>query len=124
MDTACFDVSVFAGGRPAQRAIDAGGGASYFAPRLTALLPHYEAFTTEFENWPARIGMGYSCPALGEVTTKLKAAEELIANRIAVAGEHVSPPWFGFMEGALETGLVAIARIAAQAGIPLAPEYG
>jgi monoamine oxidase len=124
MDTARFDVSVFAGGRPAQRAIDAGGSASYFAPRLTALLPHYEAFATEFENWPKRIGMGYSCPALGEVTTKLKATEVLIANRIAVAGEHVSPPWFGFMEGALQTGLVAIARIAAQAGIPLAPEYG
>jgi len=124
MDTARFDISVFAGGRPAQHAIDAGGGPSYFAPRLTALLPHYEAFATEFENWPKRIGMGYSCPALGEVTTKQKASEELIAGRIAVAGEHISPPWFGFMEGALESGLVAMARIAAHAGVNLAPEYG
>ena len=124
MDTARFDVSVFAGGRLAQRAIDAGGGPSYFAPRLAAMLPHYEAFATEFENWPKRIGMGYSCPALGEVTTKLKASEELIAGRIAVAGEHVSPPWFGFMEGALQTGLVAMARNATHAGVKLAPEYG
>ena len=73
MDTAPFDVSVFAGGRPAQHAIDAGGGAPYFAPRLTALLPHYNATHAEFENWPKRIGMGYSCPARGEVTTKQKA---------------------------------------------------
>jgi len=124
MDTAPFDVSVFAGGRPAQAAIDAGGGASYFAPRLAALLPHYNATHAEFENWPKRIGMGYSCPARGEVTTKQKAYVDLIAGRIAVAGEHTSPSWFGFMEGALESGLVAIARIAANAGLNLKPEYG
>ena len=124
MDTAAFDVSVFAGGRPAQRAIDAGGGASYFAPRLTAMLPHYKATHAEFENWPKRIGMGYSCPALGDVTTKQKAYTDLIAGRIAVAGEHTSPAWFGFMEGALESGLVAMARIAKSAGVKFSPEYG
>lgn len=124
MDTARFDVSVFAGGRPAQRAIDGGGGPAYFAPRLTALLPHYEAVRTEFENWPQRVGMGYSCPAIGEVTTTQKAYEGLIAGRIAVAGEHTSPAWFGFMEGALESGLVAMARIAVNAGVKLSPEYG
>jgi monoamine oxidase len=124
MDTAGFDVSVFAGGRPAQQAVDAGGGASYFAPRLSALLPHYAAVRTEFENWPKRIGMGYTTPAVGEVTTKQKSYADLIAGRIAVAGEHTSPPWFGFMEGALESGLVAMARIAANAGMPLTPEYG
>ena len=117
-------VCVFAGGRPAQHAIDAGGGASYFAPRIEALLPHYEAFTTEFENWPKRIGMGYSTPAVGEVTTRQKAYTELIAGRIAVAGEHTSPPWFGFMEGALESGLVAMTRIAARAGMKFPSEYG
>jgi len=68
--------------------------------------------------------MGYSTPAVGEVTTKQKAYADLIAGRIAVAGEHTSPAWFGFMEGALESGLVAMARIANIAGIPLAPEYG
>lgn len=124
MDTAPFDVSVFAGGGPAQQAIDAGGGASYFAPRLTALLPHYKATHAEFENWPKRIGMGYSCPARGEVTTTQKTYTDLIAGRIAVAGEHTSPAWFGFMEGALESGLVAMARIAANAGLHLKPEYG
>jgi monoamine oxidase len=79
---------------------------------------------TEFENWPKRIGMGYSCPAIGEVTTRQKAYADLISGRIAVAGEHTSPAWFGFMEGALESGLVAMARIAANAGVKLEPAYG
>ena len=126
MDTARFDVSVFAGGRPAQAAIDGGGGAAYFAPRLTEMLPGYRAIAAEFENWPHRqhIEMGYSCPARGEVTTKQKRFVELIAGRIAVAGEHTSPPWFGFMEGALQTGLQAVWRIAQAAGVPMRREYG
>ena len=99
-----FDISVFAGGRNAQAAMDAGGGAAYFAPRLTAVFPNYHAFRTEFENWPRRAGMGYSCPAPGDVTGTQKSYAALIDGRIAVAGEHTSPPWFGYMEGALQSG--------------------
>jgi monoamine oxidase len=124
MDTARFDLSVFAGGANAKAAIDAHGSAAYFAPRLTKVFPQYHAFATEFENWPARVGMGYSCPAPGDVTTAQKSYEALIDNRIAVAGEHTSPPWFGYMEGALESGLVAAVRIAQQAGITIPPEFG
>jgi len=124
MDTARFDISVFAGGANAKAAIDAGGGAAYFAPRLTNVFPHYHAFATEFENWPHRVGMGYSCPAPGDVTTTQKSYADLIAGRIAVAGEHTSPPWFGYMEGALQSGLVAAVRVAQQAGIAIPPEFG
>ncbi len=124
MDTARFDLSVFAGGRNAQAAIDAGGGAAYFAPRLTAVFPHYHAFRAEFENWPRRAGMGYTCPAPGDVTGAQKSYTELIDGRIAVAGEHTSPPWFGYMEGALQSGLVAAVRIAAAAGVNIEPQFG
>jgi monoamine oxidase len=124
MDTARFDLSVFAGGRNAQAAIDAGGGAAYFAPRLTNLFPHYQAYRTEFENWPHRAGMGYSCPAPGDVTTIQKSYVDLIDGRIAVAGEHTSPPWFGYMEGALQSGLIAAVRIALQAGVSIPSEFG
>jgi monoamine oxidase len=124
MDTARFDLSVFAGGRNAQAAIDAGGSAGYFAPRLTAVFPHYHAFRTEFENWPHRAGMGYSCPAPGDVTTTQQSYTDLIDGRIAVAGEHTSPPWFGYMEGALQSGLVAAVRIAERSGITIPPEFG
>jgi monoamine oxidase len=124
MDTARFDLSVFAGGRNAQAAIDAGGGAAYFGPRLTRMFPHYRALRTEFENWPHRVGMGYSCPAPGEVTTTQKSYVDLIEGRIAVSGEHTSPPWFGYMEGALQSGLLAAVRIALQAGVTIPPEFG
>lgn len=124
MDTGRFDISVFAGGRNAKAAMDAGGGAAYFAPRLTAVFPNYHPFRTEFENWPRRAGMGYSCPAPGDVTGTQKSYAALIDGRIAVAGEHTSPPWFGYMEGALQSGLVAAVRIAAAAGVNMPPEWG
>jgi monoamine oxidase len=124
MDTARFDLSVFAGGRTAKAAIDAGGGAAYFAPRLKGMYPDYKTFHAEFVNWPHRIGMGYSTPRPGEVTTTQKSYAELIDGRIAVAGEHASPAWFGYMEGALQSGLVAAVRIAQRAGITIPPEFG
>jgi monoamine oxidase len=68
--------------------------------------------------------MGYSCPAPGEVTTTQKSYAELIAGRIAVAGEHTSPAWFGYMEGALQSGLVAAVRIALAAGIEIPRQFG
>ena len=124
MDTARFDLSLFAGGRTAQAAIDAGGGAAYFAPRLKTLFPDYQTFHAEFQNWPARVGMGYTCPHPGEVTTIQKSYAELIDGRIAVAGEHTSPAWFGYMEGALQSGLVAAIRVAQRAGITIPEEFG
>jgi monoamine oxidase len=124
MDTARFDLSVFAGGKTAKAAIDAGGTAAYFAPRIKALLPGYQTFHAEFMNWPKRIGMGYSTPRPGEVTTTQKSYAELIGGRIAVAGEHTSPAWFGYMEGALQSGLVAAIRVAQRAGITIPPEFG
>src|SRR5262249_58442502 len=99
----------------------AGGSANYFAPRLSTVFPHYHAFRTEFENWPRRAGMGYSCPAPGEVTTTQKSYADLIDGRIAVAGEHTSPPWYGYMEGALQSGLVAAVRGAMAAGGLISP---
>jgi len=68
--------------------------------------------------------MGYSCPAPGDVTTTQKSYADLVDGRIAVAGEHTSPPWFGYMEGALQSGLVAAVRIALAAGVTIPPEFG
>ena len=124
MDTAKFDLSVFAGGRVAQAAVDAGGTAKFWEPRLKALFPHYAATHAEFENWPRRVGMGYSCPHPGEVTTIQKSYAQLIGGKIAVAGEHTSPAWFGYMEGALESGLVAAVRVAEAAGITVDRKFG
>jgi len=44
--------------------------------------------------------------------TLLVWMQQAIAGRIFLAGEHVSPPFFGYMEGALQSGLAAACRIA------------
>jgi monoamine oxidase len=38
---------------------------------------------------------------------------------IFLGGEHVSPPFFGFMEGALQSGIKAAERVAKAAKIPI-----
>jgi monoamine oxidase len=62
----------------------------------------------QFVNWPKIrfTRAGYSCPAPGQVTN---AARKLIAGcgRLVFAGEHTSMAYFGYMEGALESGLRA-----------------
>jgi Flavin containing amine oxidoreductase len=50
--------------------------------------------------------------------------QQAIGQRIFFAGEHVSPPFYGFMEGALQTGLAAAARIGAAMGVTLPAAIG
>lgn len=65
---------------------------------------------------------GYSFPAPGEVTTILPAyAQGLTAEdgrlRLVFAGEHCSSEFVGYMEGALESGVRAAARLTAKARV-------
>ena len=55
---------------------------------------------------------GYSCPRPGEVCTKAKALQEPFGP-IHFAGEHTCMAFFGYMEGALQSGLRAAQRIRA-----------
>lgn len=68
--------------------------------------------------------MGYSCPSPGQVTGAQKSYITPYNNCLAVAGEHTSPAWFGFMEGALESGLAAALRLARIASVDFKPEWG
>lgn len=48
---------------------------------------------------------GYSCPAPGQMMTTMKNLQQILSlNRMAFTGEHCSPAFFGYMEGALESG--------------------
>ncbi len=68
----------------------------------------------------------YSCPAPGQYTSLMGVAGEPELNgRLFFAGEHCSVDWAGFMNGAVESGLVAAERIVGsesrlQAGLNLA----
>jgi monoamine oxidase len=111
MDTADFDLSVFAGGRLAAKASKKG-----FQRPLSNLYGKVPMIDDLFQNWPAlpNIGTGYSCPGPGQVTGAQQQYTTLGSrydDRLFVAGEHTSPAWFGYMEGALQSGLIAAVRL-------------
>jgi monoamine oxidase len=61
---------------------------------------------------------GYSCPALGDVTTvgpQLRAGLAVGgAAKLVFAGEHCCPAFVGYMEGALQSGMVAAEQVMAE----------
>ena len=116
-------LTVFAGGPNADRAPRT-GPVPYFANAIDTLLPGFKDERTgrfSYANWTVEphIETGYSCPAPGQVMTILRTMQQPIGGRIFLAGEHVSPPFFGFMEGALETGISAAQRIFQAAGVSI-----
>ena len=75
-------------------------------------------------DWNEIAGDGYSCPEIGEVITKAKRlnnsyayeSNEPYKDKIFFAGEHTCMAFFGYMEGALQSGVMAAQRIAKQEG--------
>jgi monoamine oxidase len=118
-DTAGFDLTVFAGGKTAVNAINNGGTDGYFKPLISALYPEFATSGGTFVNWPGNpaVRTGYSCPELGQVVNRQKTYLTPYEGRLFVAGEHTSPAWFGFMEGALESGLRAAILMAEAADL-------
>jgi len=110
-----FDLSVFAGGPCADAARNAPDKQEYFTAGLTSMYPDYANYAPPgfFIDWPSEptIGCGYSCPSLGQVTTAAPQLAQLYQGRLAFAGEHTVMAFFGYMEGALESGLLAADRI-------------
>jgi monoamine oxidase len=122
-------LTMFAGG-PFADAIRVRPPDPFVDPRIDALLPGYRGGDGKaraiFADWPAEpfIRTGYCIPRQGQVTTLMLRMQQAIGQRIFFAGEHVSPPFFGFMEGALQTGLAAAARIGAAMGVTLPAAIG
>jgi monoamine oxidase len=108
-------LNLFAGGRPAERALKAfeQGGMSavqeFYDTRLDRMYPGYSQNrlpTPRFIDWPNdKWTMGaYACPAPGEVTRTARLFSEPFRNRLYFAGEHTCPAFYGFMEAALRSG--------------------
>jgi monoamine oxidase len=55
---------------------------------------------------------GYCSPLLGQVTTVFPKLEEGVRNRLFFAGEHASPSFYGYMEGALQSGVRTARQVA------------
>jgi monoamine oxidase len=118
-DTAGFDLTVFAGGPAARNAIDNDGTDHYFARLIAQLYPGFTTSGGTFVNWPENpaVRTGYSCPGPGQVVGAQRSYTSSYNECLFVAGEHTSPAWFGFMEGALESGMLAACRVAETAGV-------
>ena len=94
-----FDLSVYAGG-------DFVLPESEYPVRLAKIFPNYAPTSVRFVDWPNRnfILTGYSVPAPGEVTRIGPSLAAPFANRLFFAGEQSYIPFFGYMEGALQSG--------------------
>ena len=125
--TAGFDLSVFTGGPLAQAAMsNAGDIDTYFAKLINPLYPGYGRVQGTFSPTIfASVGAlpGYSCPGVNEVTQIQFSYTGDYNGRLFVAGEHTSPRWFGFMEGALESGLLAAARVLKSSSASFGPSW-
>jgi monoamine oxidase len=103
-----YALTVFAGGQYVLPSAQYPAG-------LTALYPgrRKDLVGEKFVDWPAEkfIEAGYAVPAVGEASTILPALNQPYHRRLYFAGEQASPGFFGYMEGALQTGARAAREI-------------
>jgi monoamine oxidase len=115
------ELSLFAGGSAAQQVLEIYKRTSSTREAIETLYPDLKrnVLGERFVNWPKIrfTHAGYSCPGPGQVTT---VARKLIegSGRLVFAGEHTSTAYFGYMEGALESGLRAAQYVAQGEEIP------
>jgi monoamine oxidase len=85
---------------------------SSYPTQLASIFPGYAPVGERFVDWPNTPGVltGYSVPAPGEVTTVGQALAEP-HGRMYLAGEQTWVPFFGYMEGALQSGARAAREI-------------
>lgn len=116
-----FDLSFFGGGSNAAKLVPSKRTRTNpIARDIEHVLKGYSAAldpvkTTDNvspENWPTAdwIKTGYSCPAVGEVCSAGKFLNQR-HGKLVFAGEHTSMAFFGYMEGALRSGLRAASLI-------------
>jgi monoamine oxidase len=128
MSDQTVELSLFAGGYAAREAIDllsrSGERAlnAHYAGELDKLFAGYSknlAGEPKFICWPSErwTKAGYSCPAPGEVTGIGPFLNRPFHDRLVFAGEHCCLPFFGYMEGALQSGLAAASAIVRNEGL-------
>ena len=81
--------------------------------QLSQIYSSIAPLATRFVDWPSTqyVSTGYSVPALGEVTTIAQTLAGPFGDRLFFAGEQACPGFFGYMEGALLSGVTAGRRI-------------
>lgn len=129
MGGANIGLTVFAGGPNAATALKQNSD-DYFLKGMEKLLPGARTSVKQglFVPWPnlPHIKTGYCAPGLGQVTGVQQQMQGAfgVGGQVFLAGEEVSAPFFGFMEGALQSGIKAAERVcnAAKISLPAAPK--
>jgi monoamine oxidase len=108
------ELTVFAGGDAANAAVHAERGGhtalrQFYDDRINPLYATYTNHRhpdTTFVNWPRDpwTMSGYSCPAPNDVCRVGPNLATPFSDRLYFAGEHTCLPFFGYMEGALQSG--------------------
>ncbi|MDP3859813.1 MAG: FAD-dependent oxidoreductase [Stagnimonas sp.] len=122
------ELSLFAGGNAAQLAIEMFNRSgpehlrAYYTGEIEKLYRGYSRNATSaprFVCWPQDRWArgGFSCPAPGEVTRIGPFLNRPFHDRMFFAGEHCCPPFFGYMEGALQSGLAVAKAISQRVGL-------
>lgn len=132
-----YCLTLFTGGPIAQKAVDdarktndPAWADAYFRPLIEQMYPGFQpagsggTFCCGSGGTAPYLMSGYSCPAPGQVTTIQRSYASPHNGMVFLAGEHVSPAWFGFMEGALESGFAAAVRVALAAGVDIPQSNG
>jgi monoamine oxidase len=125
--TAPAYLNLFAGGAPAVRALrawrDSGRNTTairaHYDKRIDRIYATYSEKRLEasrFMAWPDDRWTrgGYACPAPGDVMRSAEFLSKPFRSRLVFAGEHTCPAFYGFMEGALQSGGRAAAAVVAE----------
>src|SRR5262249_29751394 len=115
-------MNLFAGGDPARRALrvfengDLAAVHAFYDRGLGRIYKTYAESSNpnrRFIPWPLEPWTwgGYSCPAPGEVCHVGPFLNRPYCSRLFFAGEHVCLPFFGYMEGALQSGAMVASKI-------------
>jgi len=109
-------LTVFAGGALAEQGLSAPDPAARFRAGLAAVFPDFAEHDEggRLCPWPTEPWTrgGYSTPAPGEVTGALRLLNTAPwQGRLVFAGEHTDPRFYGFMEGALRSGVRAAEQV-------------
>jgi monoamine oxidase len=116
------ELSLFAGGGVAKEALAHYGSGgqkevdAFYAARIGEVYNGYVeqlADEPEFMAWPRDewTAAGYSCPAPGDVCRAGPLLEKGFGKRLFFAGEHTCFAYFGYMEGALQSGQKAAGAV-------------
>ncbi|MGH3992989.1 MAG: FAD-dependent oxidoreductase, partial [Pseudonocardiaceae bacterium] len=103
-----YDLSVYSGG-------DYVLPETEYPARMAQLYPGYAPTAVRFVDWPNMpyIWTGYSVPSPGQVCSVGRSLANPYASRMYFAGEQSFVGFFGYMEGALQSGARAARDIIA-----------